>query len=387
MTSMTAEQLSQFATTDYYDSKLSDTDDNQGYQRPLLDRRSRDIIKYMQDAQEVDDKIIMPMPILCSARGQDMRLDRGKLVINSEHKLYIIDGQHRTEAYRNAFEQESFEGSDKIQYPIIILLEITKLEEMLQFNVINSTQKGVDTGLNAKILSMFHANSGALNAKDQSKAVYADIATRLNSDQQTPWFRKIAMPDQRGLGVSQITNFRTMTNSIKQIDAVFYDKAFDTDKSVEDRSNCSYKVVSAAWKALAQIPELREVFANPKMYSLQQSGGLTTIHLIIAQLLRHHIRNNERGVIRTWRSLFERSQSLRDPAFWHRGTEEEGLPVIPRGRGAMPLGAKAFASTATLILLQIKAEQYYAMLDASPQMESEPDIETPFGKKALSAAR
>src|SRR2546426_40690 len=72
--------------------------------------------------------------------------------------IFNYDGQHRELGYR--FRLDGDESFAEFAIPVVMTRGMEKLTEMLQFQTINSTAKGVATALVNAILAKVHATEG-----------------------------------------------------------------------------------------------------------------------------------------------------------------------------------------------------------------------------------
>jgi len=356
LTRLTLPQLARYAITDFYSSAFSDTDEQQGYQRPLSEGRAKQIEHYMVEEYKVSGSVRMPGTILCSARDQQLEVVDGMVELHSFHKFYIVDGQHRAAAYGLALKNRSIDDVENFQVPVTIITQINKNDEMRLFNVINSTQKSVDGSLTARILAMVDANGGKLNDKEETKAVLATVVSRLNEDPASPFKRRIAMPDRIKIAVGSITKAKTLQDSLRPIDAMLFNTKLDHDISIVERATSVYRIVFSIWEALRSIDTLFDAFDAPEQYALMQAGGVSIIHLLSYQLMRQFISPTDRANTAMWKDLFSRSESLRDEAFWAKGNSDMH---VRRGRGADAVGTGGFIAIVRLILKEMNPDEYF----------------------------
>ena len=135
--------------------------DEKGYQRAPKQKRIDKIKDYLQ--KEVKNPIF-PTAILVSARKplsfkrfeikskkhRKKENDFGELTI--DQTLYVIDGQHRIEAFKDIMQKRELASKyGYMELPIVILSNFNYKEEVEQFFVINSRQKRIKTDLAQRI--------------------------------------------------------------------------------------------------------------------------------------------------------------------------------------------------------------------------------------------
>lgn len=115
----------------------------------------------------------------------------------------VIDGQHRLEGLRQAYEIDSEIGERSI---LILLAEGLSTKEAAQiFLNINTEQKPVPNSL---VFDLF----GEIKDKDFYLVRAKDIAEKLNSDPSSPYYQCIKMPGSKNGKV----DLSTMVNALKQ---------------------------------------------------------------------------------------------------------------------------------------------------------------------------
>lgn len=152
------------------------------YQREIKDSHVNKIVNYIKD-----NDFYFPSNIVCSIPKETNLLEKnGK-------KYFIVDGQHRIEAFR-IIKRDYPEKYDKIRnytIPITKLVNVDEATEISTFITINKTSRKVDTSLAyalKKRLEDFGTESGI------SKVDYASImlAENVNDDNTNFWHGKIS---------------------------------------------------------------------------------------------------------------------------------------------------------------------------------------------------
>src|SRR5437868_8959424 len=114
-------------------------DHSQGYQRAAERNRARRFERYLET-----HNAISPTALMLNDRDSQTKYDerKGELVFDSEKgPIFNYDGQHRQMGYQFRFEASADFGDFPI--PVVMTRGMSKLTEMLQFQTINSTAKGV----------------------------------------------------------------------------------------------------------------------------------------------------------------------------------------------------------------------------------------------------
>src|ERR1035437_405101 len=123
-----------------------------GYQRNPSSARARDFARYVGTARGIS-----PSALLLNVRGElgtfnTIRGNMGILNMPDEAVMYLVDGQHRTEGYREALSDPKYNMDQQFEVPAIIMHE-DSYEEAKQFIIINKTQKGVRPDLAERFIS------------------------------------------------------------------------------------------------------------------------------------------------------------------------------------------------------------------------------------------
>jgi DGQHR domain-containing protein len=120
---------------------------------------------------------------------------------NERGAAWVVDGQHRLGGFK--YTERDF------MLPVIFFGNLTRRQEMINFSVINDTQKGINTSLTLSLL-------GELRESDASWKTRAhDIVYSLNNDPESPWFERVNMTGARGM--HRPVNLASFANSLKPL--------------------------------------------------------------------------------------------------------------------------------------------------------------------------
>lgn len=269
---------------DYY--KRLDLKD-QGYQRQL----SKTAVDKIKNFILVETKNpLLPTAILANSRcaldfqeSKDCK-DFGTLIVNSP--LYIIDGQHRFEAWKSMMESLSLqEDWGDYEFPLIILSNFKEYQEIEQFFVINSRQKRIKTDLAQRHLlelAKREETSNLISEKDRWQLYATKIVDLLNEQIDGVWNGKIILPsdvqDERKVKiitqssfVSSLKPFFTSKNS------PFFDLSIE--KVDGNRVETWAKLIAIYWKNIEMI--YPDAVDNFREYSLMKTVGTFSLHLLL----------------------------------------------------------------------------------------------------------
>lgn len=194
---MRSSDIIRIAYVDVRDEKTNP----KGYQRHRDETRCRRIAGFINEPTSY-----LPGSILLNLRGSSTfksdQIDKshGALLIpNQKRTAWIIDGQHR---------MGGFEYTEReFLLPVVFFKNLPHRQEMINFSIINDTQKGINTSLTLSLL-------GELREKKVGWKIQAhDIAYNLNRDPESPWFERINMTGSRGM--HRPVNLASFANALK----------------------------------------------------------------------------------------------------------------------------------------------------------------------------
>jgi DGQHR domain-containing protein len=262
-------------------------DPTQGYQRAPSDIRKREIGRY---AMQPD--AIMPIGGLLNSRlkdpdgtyGSTLKFEEeyesggisfGVLIIpDSAVPLWIVDMQHRLGGYEWAIEEEG--GNHLANFPLAVTIAdgLSKLEEVDQFDLINTTQKKVRTDLARRLKSIQIEDLDHYQALDRRGKLWEAkgplIAQKLNT-QSGAWNGRILPPNKSKVEqptmVVRETSFVTSLKPILQT-------AYFVMRSEEHAA----EMINRYWDCIRKL--WPEAFTDPSAYVIQKSPGVFSLHKI-----------------------------------------------------------------------------------------------------------
>jgi len=177
-----------------------------GYQRALVPVRVRKAATYL-----LKEEGVFPTSILVNVRGKvefkpkrniDNFAEIGELTISEESLPFsIVDGQHRLEGLTRAAEQDPSLVDYPLPVTIISLPEV--YNEMRQFYIVNTRQKGVPTDLVQRHLYEMSLKMGkpTLLVLEGEKAVLIaeaiPIVDLIRTDPSSPWYNQVQLPGEK----------------------------------------------------------------------------------------------------------------------------------------------------------------------------------------------
>ncbi len=254
----------------------------EGYQRNPTNSRINELASELKN-QTVD----LPTSVLLNIRDvkEDELLTRlrdDNYLLNldpekasGEHRLYVVDGQHRICALKKTIEEHDADiGNVKI--PFVCMLGASEFDEMEQFHVVNSNAKSVKTDLAFDLLkSRAEIDSDyayRIEMKGKKWQVDAQTLTEKLAMSSSVWRDKIRLPNQpsRGTTVPSASFVRSLKPLLAQ------PTLFKSIKTVERQA----QVIDAYWNAIRRV--LPEAFEDtPASYSIQKGVGVEVLHAIL----------------------------------------------------------------------------------------------------------
>lgn len=174
-----------------------------GVQRLLKNDRVKSITLFCEDPDAT-----FPTPVILSIRSEDMETidnNGGILKIRyNERKRFaeILDGQHRVEGIERSKNLD-------MELPIIVMFDLTEAQKAYVFSTINGTQERVNPSV---IYELFE-----LSPDRSPYKTCHEIARALNSDPQSPFFRRLKMLEKREYSTETISQNTFVTNLCKLI--------------------------------------------------------------------------------------------------------------------------------------------------------------------------
>ena len=315
---MTFAQLSKFAKVDMWSP-----DNPEGYQRPLIDRRLRELAKYIQEEEGV-----LPTSVLVGTRtGDAPRIEPtgfgegsagvsvGELCIPDGATLWVIDGQHRFYGVKYAYDRGA-EALKDYPFPICVMWDIERYLEMVHFNIVNTRQRKMSTDIvdrhlvqmqNVKGLQMMA--SGPRGEKEYLRATATKIVDRLD---ETPgvWENQIAIPGVPGRDQGLVRQ-HAMVVSVEPVLKDPWVRGASEDDIVQVLVNF-WDAARDAWP---------EAFDSPKDHRVQATVGIYSLHLLLPVLIQRCLESRDLSKGKMKELLSDMNVYS---TFWHK---EDGDPL------------------------------------------------------------
>jgi len=291
-----------------------------GYQRELDEKRARKFATFLKDELSEGRPITVPTGILLSYRKQitGTPTEYGiEAVFTDSDKLYVVDGQHRTNGFKIAIEDYGLNQLLKYELPIVIF-ENTKLStEVKQFLLINNTMKKVRTDL-ARDLMIKLNRSGDYEIPDkEDDAIKAtNITKMINSLTGSPWKGQLSGPGD-SKEASYLNTQLSFANAIK---------ATVLKESATKRmsSETAAKELIKFWAAWEKV--VPECFAEPKKYLITKNNGFVSLHTVFSHVYSHlkHVKGVNEPSVEEYRKVIAEAGDAATADFWERENGEAG---------------------------------------------------------------
>jgi DGQHR domain-containing protein len=327
VTAMTLSQLQKYTDVDAWAP-----DNPEGYQRPVVERRLREIARYV-----LEGKGVLPTSILLGTRpleqddrngGAEIKMegfsdnespvDSGYLVIPEGATLWLIDGQHRYSGVKFAYERGMNPELASYAFPVSVMSDIDQYTEMEHFNIVNTMQKKMPTDIVDRHLVQMQAikgmasmvSSGARGEKDYIRASATKLIDQLN-DSPGVWQDEIAIPGIEGRDTGLVRH-HAMVVSIEP----FMRDSWVRGRTDEDK----VKVIINYWNAIREL--WPEAIDNPKDHRLQATSGIYSLHLVLPVLIQRCIDKGMGLTTSDLKAVLGEANLAAD--FWHK---EYGDPL------------------------------------------------------------
>ena len=202
-----------------------------------------------------------------------------------------------------------------------------KLTEMLQFQTINSTAKGVATALVNAILAKYQETAGddVLTGTVQNRNVVGyKVTEAVNNNPDSVWYQLIAMLIRSGgrrrrSGWTPTREHARVIKANSFVDALrpLYDYVTmlrGETATIDARADEIVSIVNEFWGALKD--QMPEAFTRPNDYALFKSGGVGPMHLVLRNLLTRMYSARRTFIKAEFEVMITGSDFLTSDEFW-----------------------------------------------------------------------
>ena len=290
----------------------------EGYQRAVESTRARRFGRWLATGNNIS-----PASILLSIRDEDVKMDNATydereanvtddfglrdansvdLKIQPDCKIWIVDGQHRIRGIKELAEADQKKiGNVNIAFTLLWGLNV--IAEAEQFVIINKTQKAVRTDLAERFVAKEYKRRGEVSVMaDPNSPIFKKapwlakamdvLDTLIDPDRKTVWTDKVLLPNETRAKTMTVTQ-SAFTNSLETILRPKLGPLANED---------SYKIcdivdiIDDYWNAIKENCPTpfapRSETHTPNDYALQQTVGVSSLHLLLTMLL-----NDFKGVL------------------------------------------------------------------------------------------
>lgn len=304
---------------DYYERIPGERD--KGYQRRLFENAVEKIKGFV--LQETRNPLL-PTAILANSRVPlDFKKTSSSVgILHIKNVLYIIDGQHRYEAWKSMMETTALEDEwGDYEFPIIVLSNFEEYQEVEQFYVINSRQKRIKTDLAQRHLLELAKREETSKLVPQSSywQLYATkMVDILNEQLDNVWKGKIILPsDGKDLRKAKIISQNSFVSSLKP----FFTGKGTTIFNMKDESPDGAKLEEWAellarfWSIVADI--YPQAIKYPHDYSIMKTVGAFSLHLFLQKELSRPDPGNKTAIFNRIGDLLSQAAEGDFPlSFW-----------------------------------------------------------------------
>lgn len=255
----TSLKVSDLLLKNFYNINHLDPDNanEKGYQRLLNEGRAKKLADYIVSGQETKDAFL-PTSIFM-ATDKDIQFNHSsntiEIDVSKVGPFNIVDGQHRVEGLRMAAARNP--QVSEFEIPVNIAINLSEIEQMCHFLIVNTTQKTVEEGIAQRIRARLTKAIGVENTpnlpkwilksvqrgEDEKALSYVDY---LNNTEGSPWKNKIRMANDEDSDGS--INQKSFVKAIKKY--ILVDNNPIAELESEERQ---YRIFLNYWVAIANI--------------------------------------------------------------------------------------------------------------------------------------
>jgi DGQHR domain-containing protein len=254
----TSLKVSDFLIPNFYSIERLDPENanEKGYQRLLNKGRAKKLAEYIVSGQSTKDAFLPTSVFMATDKNIIFNSDNNTIDINIGEvcPFNIVDGQHRVEGLKMAAEKDPRVLNFEI--PVNIGINLTEIEQMCHFLIVNTTQRSVEEGIAQRIRARLTAAIGVIDTpnlpkwillsvqkgEDEKALMYVDY---LNGENDSPWKDKIKMAnDESNDGT---INQKSFVKAIRKYILV------DDNPIIKLEPEKQHKIFLNYWKAISNI--------------------------------------------------------------------------------------------------------------------------------------
>ena len=284
---MRVKELLESCIIDTWDpAKLHDIA-QQGYQREVNEAHVARIAGWLTK----DVEPFMPNGALLSARedeygvlpfkkiGETGPVLLGQLTIPKGRQLFIVDYQHRWQGLRRAVEDGNRVALLDHMIPVTIMSNARRYDEMIQFYLINSKQKRIDTDL---ALALVQTLAGETEMAQLENLVGREKRYRIRATRLTfklalsttgPWSGRIKLPHDVPQPES-VLSMKSFADSLQPL--------LSSRSPVHELPDGKLlDAITNYWRAIDAL--MPDALKSPRDYSIQKTPGVFSMHIVAAK--------------------------------------------------------------------------------------------------------
>lgn len=309
-------------------------DNPEGYQRPLVPSRIKDVNHYITEEEGV-----LPTSVLIGVREADKITFEpegpadvvgqwGSLVFAEDATLWVVDGQHRLFGIKQALEGGAA-SLENYPLPVSIFSGVDRFHEMRHFYLVNTRQKGVPTDMVDLHLAQMREELGvemreltgrrlSVQEKEYRRARAVKIA-RLLRESKGVWQEAIKLPGEK----ASPRHYQRLHAVVASLEPVMKDQYTGAipDDDLAKLLNNYWSAMSEAWS---------EAFNNPAEHQILHTPGVYSLHMVFADVIAR-CRDEKDFSPRKMQEVILATGI--DSEFWHK--EKGNRMVIGTGMGSI----------------------------------------------------
>ncbi|MGU9951321.1 MAG: DGQHR domain-containing protein [Gammaproteobacteria bacterium WSBS_2016_MAG_OTU1] len=326
-----------FMADNFYRIDKLDVENEKGFQRLLNDKRALSFGMDIIDAYKVNQEFLPTSVFLATSGTVGYDRESNEIFFDSSPNadvcpLDVVDGQHRIEGLRMAIDKEPA----LLDFPIAVTIasNLTAAEKMLQFVIVNTTQRPVESGVAQHIIARFTKMQGVKNLpplpkwlnKEVEKGTdekAIDIAKFLNSDEKSPWRGRIRFSDEDKKNTRHTIEQKTFVTLVKRGLLTHGHPLYLTTSDQNKR----LKILINFWTAVENIfvanSTENDEYVNTVVF---KSNGIVFFHRVFYTVLKHlankqdyTVATIEKSILSAKSNLSPDIEGIMDPEFWRSG--------------------------------------------------------------------
>ncbi|MDY0097343.1 MAG: DGQHR domain-containing protein [Candidatus Dojkabacteria bacterium] len=261
-----------------------------GYQRPLNQTNIEKIKNYVIDETDFP---LFPTSVVVNSRTpiKFREIDNSYGELEISNPLFVIDGQHRIEAFKELMKEPKLRGEyGTYEIPIVVLSGFNYVRELEQFFVINSRQTRIKFDLAQRMyMEMMKADFSTKLVPESKRwqTLAAKAVDVLNEESSTVWFGTIQLPDDsKDIIKTRIITQNSFISSLKPFFSggkrVWNFNALPEKKHHETLEELT-KLLTKFWDMVGEV--YPQIINNPRRYTLLKTVGVYSLHIFLADVI------------------------------------------------------------------------------------------------------